>query len=67
MKRWRQIKVGDVVRIKKNEPIPADILMMSSSNPSGGCFIETSSLDGEVPTLSFSSLKEFILIVHFVK
>ncbi|KAJ3307993.1 hypothetical protein HDU76_004196 [Blyttiomyces sp. JEL0837] len=44
---WKDIKVGDLVHIKQNEMIPADLLLLSTSNQNGSCFIETSNLDGE--------------------
>lgn len=42
-----QLKVGQVVKIMKNEVIPADIVLISSSEPAGVAYIETSNLDGE--------------------
>ncbi|KAN0093344.1 Protein of unknown function (DUF2421) domain containing protein [Tylopilus felleus] len=41
------IHVGDIVCLEFDEFIPADIVLISSSEPEGLCFIEASNLDGE--------------------
>eukprot|EP00817_Percolomonadidae_sp_ATCC50343_P003484 CAMPEP_0117426612 /NCGR_PEP_ID=MMETSP0758-20121206/6673_1 /TAXON_ID=63605 /ORGANISM="Percolomonas cosmopolitus, Strain AE-1 (ATCC 50343)" /LENGTH=754 /DNA_ID=CAMNT_0005211849 /DNA_START=421 /DNA_END=2682 /DNA_ORIENTATION=+ len=46
-KKWKKVKVGDIVRINKSEKFPCDLIMMASSSKDGLCYIETSSLDGE--------------------
>ena len=45
--RWRDVKVGDFVRVLQDEAFPADFLVLASDNRAGRCYIETASLDGE--------------------
>ncbi|KAH9102893.1 hypothetical protein LEN26_015425 [Aphanomyces euteiches] len=49
---WSQVKVGDILQIRNREVIPADVLILSVEEPdpnvpSGICYVETKSLDGE--------------------
>lgn len=45
--RWRDIKVGQIVKLSCNEWVPADIVLLTSNNPLGETFVETMALDGE--------------------
>jgi phospholipid-transporting ATPase len=50
-KKWADICVGDFVKIKSREKIPADVIIFAvaekSKIPQGICYVETKSLDGE--------------------
>ncbi|XP_043089144.1 phospholipid-transporting ATPase VB isoform X2 [Puntigrus tetrazona] len=46
-RRWKDVRVGDFVRVLSNQIIPADILLLHTSDPNGVSHIETANLDGE--------------------
>jgi|TARA_B110000285_G_C14771619_1_gene444251 phospholipid-transporting ATPase len=44
---WKLIYPGEILKIEDDEFLPCDILLLSSSDPNGLCYVETKSLDGE--------------------
>jgi P-type E1-E2 ATPase len=45
--KWKDIKVGSVLKVLKNEVIPADVLVIKSSADNGYSYLQTTNLDGE--------------------
>ena len=43
---WKDIHCGDIIRVQENEFIPADLMILATSDQDT-CYIETKNLDGE--------------------
>uniref|UniRef100_A0A3B3Z6F1 Phospholipid-transporting ATPase n=1 Tax=Periophthalmus magnuspinnatus TaxID=409849 RepID=A0A3B3Z6F1_9GOBI len=56
--RSKNIRVGDIVRVAKDETFPADLVLLSSERPDGTCHITTASLDGETNLKTHYSVAE---------
>ncbi|XP_020237466.1 phospholipid-transporting ATPase 1 isoform X2 [Cajanus cajan] len=46
-KKWKRIQAGEVVKIFSDETIPADMVLLGTSDQSGLAYIQTLNLDGE--------------------
>ncbi|KAL3954884.1 hypothetical protein ACCO45_010447 [Purpureocillium lilacinum] len=44
---WKNLVVGDFVRIYNDDELPADVIILATSDPDGACYVETKNLDGE--------------------
>ncbi|XP_034718625.1 phospholipid-transporting ATPase IB isoform X1 [Etheostoma cragini] len=68
---WKQVAVGDIVKVTNGQHLPADMVIVSSSEPQAMCYTETSNLDGETNlkirqglslTAAFQTLEDLVLL-----
>ncbi|KAF2202777.1 phospholipid-translocating P-type ATPase [Delitschia confertaspora ATCC 74209] len=45
--KWKDINVGDVVKLERDEAAPADLVLLHTSGENGVAYVETMALDGE--------------------
>jgi phospholipid-transporting ATPase len=44
--KWKNILPGDIIKVKSGEEFPADMVLISSAEASGICYVSTANLDG---------------------
>uniref|UniRef100_A0A4W6C601 ATPase phospholipid transporting 11B (putative) n=1 Tax=Lates calcarifer TaxID=8187 RepID=A0A4W6C601_LATCA len=64
--RSKNIRVGDIVRVAKDETFPADLVLLSSDRADGTCHITTASLDGETNLKTHFSVAETSHFYYFI-
>ncbi|EGD72760.1 ATP8B1 protein [Salpingoeca rosetta] len=64
---WQDVHVGEIIRLRKDDFVPADLVVLSTTEADHDCYIETADLDGETnlkkryasePTREFSSAQQ---------
>lgn len=56
---WKDLKVGDVIRLSRDQEIPADLILLHADGENGLAYLETMALDGETNLKSKQVLPEF--------
>lgn len=46
-KKWKDIRVGEIIKIQANDTLPCDMVLLSTSEPTGVAYVQTINLDGE--------------------
>ncbi|KAI1259855.1 phospholipid-translocating P-type ATPase domain-containing protein [Xylariaceae sp. FL1019] len=54
---WKNLQVGDFVRLYNDDELPADIIVLATSDSDGACYVETKNLDGETNLKVRSALR----------
>ncbi|CAI0407542.1 unnamed protein product [Linum tenue] len=46
-KSWKDIQVGEIIKVEANDTLPCDMVLLSTSDPTGVAYVQTINLDGE--------------------
>ncbi len=57
---WKDLKVGNLIKVISHEEVPADIVLMKTSLTTGMCFLDTMNLDGETYLKNKMTFKEYV-------
>jgi len=56
--KWQDVAVGDVVVVRQEEGLPADVVALYCCSEEGTCFVSTANLDGETNLKNKAALTE---------
>lgn len=62
--KWKRVKVGDLLQVRDDEDIPADLVCVGCSHPDNVCFIKTTNLDGAPFFIHFKPFLKFFFPIN---
>ena len=63
-KKWKDVLIGDIIKVKEDEFFPADCIVLTTSEESNCCYIETKSIDGETNLKFKKSNKKLVELLN---
>jgi len=61
---WRDVTVGTYIRLTCDAPVPADTILLSSSQKDGAAYVDTAQLDGETSLKQKFAVEETMHMVN---
>jgi len=59
-KMWRDVHVGEILHVQKDEQIPADLVVLSTTDIEHGlCYVDTCNIDGETNLKTMNAMEYF--------
>lgn len=55
---WKDLRVGDVIKLRRDDEVPADLVLLHADGENGSAYVETMALDGETNLKSKQVLKD---------
>lgn len=57
---WEEVRVGDIIKLRRDDNIPADMVLLHATGPNAVAYIETMALDGETNLKSKQACPLFV-------
>ena len=59
-RKWEDVMIGNIIKVKEKEYFPADCVLISSSEKNYNCYVETKNLDGETNLKFKKAIKQLV-------
>jgi hypothetical protein len=60
---WKHVSVGNLVKIRVNEEVPADLVLLSTSDEGGLCYVETANLVSVLPSAGYVETANLVSVL----